>query len=532
MLGLRLRIGVVRLLAAVAIALFGLSGLFADASLRPARAQETMAEFRETLGAYGRWIEHPRWGAVWVPAGIPVDWRPYRLGHWVYTDEWGWYWVADEEWGWIAYHYGRWVFDRDLGLGWIWVPGTEWSPAWVTWRQGEEAVGWAPMPPEEIYVSVRDEPDFWLFVRAPDIIAPSLAVVILPAPQAILYVRQTVIINQTVIIRQNNTVIVANPGVPPSFVAAKIGRPIQTVSVQPHVVTGTVGVSGAIVGAPPRGAPVREVIKPQPKLIQPAATLSPPTPFHPGQPPKLGPDAPNALKRANLAPSGPAGPGGPVTQGAQPGSGKPLPAISSRTPGAGPSNLKPPSGNLQTGPRSNQQTGPANVPSGSPPKSKTATQTPSGSQLPAGNQPSPKQLHPQTGPANVGPQGPPSKPLAKHTPPNQPQPNLQRTQPPPHPQPNAITRQPPPVQRSAPTPPPQSAIVHQPPPPVQRSAPPPPQSAVVHQPPPPVQRSAPTPPPQSAVVHQPPPPPQRSASPPPPQHQQKCQTINGQQVCR
>ncbi len=300
MLGLRLRSGVVRLLAAVAIALFGLSGLFADASLRPARAQETMAEFRETLGAYGRWIEHPRWGAVWVPAGIPVDWRPYRLGHWVYTDEWGWYWVADEEWGWIAYHYGRWVFDRDLGLGWIWVPGTEWSPAWVTWRQGEEAVGWAPMPPEEIYVSVRDEPDFWLFVRAPDIIAPSLAVVILPAPQAILYVRQTVIINQTVIIRQNNTVIVANPGVPPSFVAAKIGRPIQTVSVQPHVVTGTVGVSGAIVGAPPRGAPVREVIKPQPKLIQPAGR-----PTGVGQAPagdlvphaRRGPEQPQAAER-------------------------------------------------------------------------------------------------------------------------------------------------------------------------------------------------------------------------------------------
>ena len=241
MFGFQIRGGVARLLAAAAIALFGLSGLFADASLRPVQAQEMMGEFRETLGAYGRWIEHPRWGAVWVPADMPVDWRPYRSGHWVYTDEWGWYWVADEEWGWIAYHYGRWMFDRDLGLGWVWVPGTEWSPAWVTWRRGEETIGWAPMPPEEIYVSVQDEPDFWLFVRAPDIIAPALVVVILPAPQAILYVRQTVIINQTVIIRENNRVICANPGVPPSFVAAKVGRPIQTVSVEPRVVNGTVG---------------------------------------------------------------------------------------------------------------------------------------------------------------------------------------------------------------------------------------------------------------------------------------------------
>jgi hypothetical protein len=486
MFGFQFRSSLARLLAAAAIALVGLSGLFADASLRPARAQEMMAEFRETLGAYGRWIEHPRWGAVWVPADIPVDWRPYRLGHWVYTDEWGWYWVADEEWGWIAYHYGRWMFDRDLGLGWVWVPGTEWSPAWVTWRRGEETVGWAPMPPEEIYVSVQDEPDFWLFVRAPDLIAPSLAVVILPAPQAILYVRQTVIINQTVIIRENNRVICANPGVPPSFVAAKIGRPIQTVSVQPHVVNGTVGVSGAIVGGPGRGGPVHEVIKPQAKLIQPAANIPPPTPFHPGQPPKLGPDAPDALKRANLTPSGPTGPGGPGVQGGQPGPGKPSPAISSRTPGPPPSNLKPPSGNLQTGPKPNP-TGPANLGApGSPPKPKTATQTPSGNQPAGANQPPPR-LHPQTGPANVGPQGPSSKPLATHTSPNQP---------PPQPQSNAVINQGSPPKPAGPRPPP-----------------PPPQSAVVHQPPPP-------------------PSPQRSASPPPPQHQQKCQTINGQQVCK
>jgi hypothetical protein len=513
MFGFQFRSGVARLLAAAAIALFGLSGLFADASLRPAAAQEMMVEFRESLGAYGRWIEHPRWGAVWVPADIQADWRPYRSGHWVYTDEWGWYWVADEEWGWIAYHYGRWVFDRDLGLGWVWVPGTEWSPAWVSWRRGEEAIGWAPMPPDEIYVSVQDEPDFWLFVRAPDIIAPSLAVVILPAPQAILYVRQTVIINQTVIIRENNRVICANPGVPPSFVAAKIGHPIQTVSVQPHVVNGTLGVTGAVVRGPGRGGAEREVIKPQPKLIQPAANIPPPTPFRPGQRPNLGPDAPNALKRANLAPSGPTGPGGVGLQGGQPGPGKPSPAITSRTPGTVPGNLKPPSGavqtgpkphqptgNLQTGPKPHQPTGPANL--GGPastPKPKTAIQTPSGNEPPGVNQP-PRRLHPQTGPANVGPQGPSSQPLST-TRTNQPPPNFQRNQPPagnlnqppPHPQSNAVINPGTPLKPPGPRPP--------------------------------------SPPPQSAIVHQPQPP-QRSVSPPPQQHQQKCQIINGQQVCK
>jgi len=548
MLGFKCRL--VHLLAAAAIALFGLSGFLADAALRPAQAQEMMVEFRETLGAYGRWVEHPRWGAVWVPDGTPADWRPYRLGHWVYTDEWGWYWVADEEWGWIAYHYGRWLFDRDLGLGWIWVPGTEWSPAWVTWRRGEEMVGWAPMPPEEIYVAVQDEPDFWLFVRAPDIIAPSLAIVILPAPQAILYVRQTVIINQTVIIRQNNTVIVANPGVPPSFVAAKIGRPIQTVSVQPHVLRGTAGVTGAIVGAPPRGAPIREVIRPESKLIQPAAHVPPPTPFRPGQHPNLGPDAPNALKRANLAPTGPAGPsgaGGAAGTGApgvQPGLGKPSPAISSRTPGTGPNNLKPPSGNLQTGPRPNQPTGPANVGPTGQPKPRTSIQPP-GSNLPGASTQPPPRAHPQTGPGNLGPQGPSSKPLATHTPSNQPPPNLQRVQPPPSASrqpPPSVSRQPPPGNLNQPPPHPQSNAISRPPPGpapqsnvISRPPPgPPPQSnpTINRGPPPSPPAQRPQPPPQSAVVNQPPPAPPRSASPPPQQHQQKCQIVNGQQVCR
>jgi hypothetical protein len=260
-----------RLLAAIAMVAFAVIGILADGSLWFARAQDEMSvEFREPLGGHGRWINHPRWGEVWIPAAMPGDWQPYRWGHWVYTDEWGWYWVADEEWGWITYHYGRWVLDRDFGLGWIWVPGSEWSPAWVSWRQGDEVIGWAPMPPDEIYIDVQDDPDFWLFVRAPDIIAPAIAVVVLPSPQAVVFVHQTVIINQTAVVQGNNRVIVANPGVPPSFVAAKIGRPIQTVSVQPYVIHGTVGVAGAIVGGPPDGAPLHEVIKPRAKLIQPA----------------------------------------------------------------------------------------------------------------------------------------------------------------------------------------------------------------------------------------------------------------------
>ena len=79
-------------------------------------------EFRTALEHYGDWQRDPRYGDVWVPADCARDWRPYDNGHWVYTDDWGWYWVSEatpkQDWGWVTYHYGRWVYDNDgLVLG-------------------------------------------------------------------------------------------------------------------------------------------------------------------------------------------------------------------------------------------------------------------------------------------------------------------------------------------------------------------------------------------------------------------------------
>ena len=36
-----------------------------------------------------------------------------------------------------------------FALGWAWVPGYNWGPAWVCWRhaEGEGYCGWAPLPP-------------------------------------------------------------------------------------------------------------------------------------------------------------------------------------------------------------------------------------------------------------------------------------------------------------------------------------------------------------------------------------------------
>jgi hypothetical protein len=54
--------------------------------------------------------------------------------------------MSEEPFGWATFHYGRWT--RLRNIGWIWVPGDEWAPAWVSWRKSNDYIGWAPLPPE------------------------------------------------------------------------------------------------------------------------------------------------------------------------------------------------------------------------------------------------------------------------------------------------------------------------------------------------------------------------------------------------
>lgn len=101
--------------------------------------------FYDNLGPEGNWIELAGYGYCWQPdvaVGNPY-WRPYADGYWAFTDV-GWTWVSYEDFGWATYHYGRWL--RLRGRGWVWVPGRIWGPAWVSWRVGNDFVGWAPIP--------------------------------------------------------------------------------------------------------------------------------------------------------------------------------------------------------------------------------------------------------------------------------------------------------------------------------------------------------------------------------------------------
>jgi len=114
--------------------------------------------FNAPLSSYGDWVVVANHGRVWRPR-VAAGWRPYYYGRWEWTNE-GWLWVSDEPWGWAAYHYGRWT--HDPYYGWIWVPGYEWAPAWVSWRYSGDAIGWAPLAPGfSLYVSTYPFIDFW-----------------------------------------------------------------------------------------------------------------------------------------------------------------------------------------------------------------------------------------------------------------------------------------------------------------------------------------------------------------------------------
>lgn len=110
-----------------------------------AREPVSIDFFYDNLEPYGAWREVGDYGYCWQPRDVDRDWRPYSDGRWLYSDA-GWTWDSDEPYSWAVYHYGRWANVDDVG--WVWIPGTEWGPGWVSWRHSSEYVGWAPLPPE------------------------------------------------------------------------------------------------------------------------------------------------------------------------------------------------------------------------------------------------------------------------------------------------------------------------------------------------------------------------------------------------
>lgn len=287
-------------LGAAVVSTISIAGLWPQSA---AQAQYVVAaEFRIALSPHGRWLHHSSWGEVWTPDPVPSDWRPYTRGRWLYTEEWGWYWqTADEEaaWGWVTNHYGRWVHDHDLG--WLWVPGEDWGPAWVDWRHGSDYVGWAPLPPDNIFVGYRDDPLYWSFVRPRYLLAPRLFVYFAPRRDRSVILRRTVIVNRTVIVDrdrqgdrnrdharnpdrgrnpdnnrdQGRARHAVNPGVDPGIIAKAIGKPIRAAKIEPAVLRGT-KVEGTREVDAGQGKRARATVRETNTVIRPADNVGAP----------------------------------------------------------------------------------------------------------------------------------------------------------------------------------------------------------------------------------------------------------------
>jgi hypothetical protein len=51
------------------------------------------------------------------------DWQPYSVGHWVYSDDYGWYWISGDEGQSGLDCVSLWSVVNVDAYGWAWVPG-------------------------------------------------------------------------------------------------------------------------------------------------------------------------------------------------------------------------------------------------------------------------------------------------------------------------------------------------------------------------------------------------------------------------
>ena len=251
----------------------------------------------EDLDASGTWRTDPSYGNVWTPTRVSAGWTPYRDGHWVWVDPWGWTWIDDAPWGFAVSHYGRWTHIRGV---WGWVPGPRrepavYAPALVAFVGGSHfqasisiggtspaAVGWFPLAPREVY-----RPAYPVGRRYFDRVNRSNAVI---APTTITNVYNTTRITNTTI---NNTtqvtqVVYANQRVSGAVVAVPAQAFVESRSVARAAMPLTREAAIAAVAAPVAGvAPVRQslhgraerqAVKPPVRERKVVARTAPPPP--------------------------------------------------------------------------------------------------------------------------------------------------------------------------------------------------------------------------------------------------------------
>jgi hypothetical protein len=256
--------------------LFLFAAVVAIGALNPAhaRAQVSVSFFYDNLSPYGEWVNDPDYGYCWHPTNVDENWAPYTDGYWAYTDQ-GWTWVSYEDYGGIVYHYGRWAHLEDEG--WVWVPGYQWAPAWVSWRSNDDYVGWAPLPPEARFragfgfgggVDAQFDigPRFYSFVGVGDFGAPALGQVIVNRERNVTIINKTT--NITNITTYNSNVYNGGPNY--AKIAARSTRPVPTLKL---VRQGSVGGAHGRTLARQQG---NQLLVLAPKVTAPASGKLPP----------------------------------------------------------------------------------------------------------------------------------------------------------------------------------------------------------------------------------------------------------------
>lgn len=293
-----------------------LIGIPAQKALAQPGVEVSFQTFYDDLAPYGQWIDDPQYGYVWVP-DVDADFRPYYTdGQWVMTD-YGNTWVSNYPWGWAAFHYGRWTYDDYYG--WIWIPGSEWGPAWVNWREGYGYYGWAPLGPGVVigayYGNYYCPDDWWVFLPPQYLYRPRYYGYWHGPRDNRNIIRNTTIINNTFINHTRNVTYVTGPRA--DDVQRLTNRPVTTYHLSAMNTPGRARISNGSVSmfrplevskAAPNGArpaPPRVVNTPQP-IGRPqavGANSGQPAPFHRGEAPRPAPQQIQPQQSQQQAPS-------------------------------------------------------------------------------------------------------------------------------------------------------------------------------------------------------------------------------------
>jgi hypothetical protein len=204
----------------------------------PPMALPDYSLFYDRLAPFGRWFEVNGYGYCWRPTITVAGWRPYVDGCWVWSSL-GWAWQSNEPFGWATYHYGRWV--NLARYGWIWVPGSDWAPAWVAWRQSRDCVGWAPLPPEQgVFSGVYRDcdsryglgPSSYTFINTTQFVSPTYINIYAPVARQTTIFQHSVNVTQIVPSHSRGHAFVHQGGPPRAQMEQACGHPVPQRQVQ------------------------------------------------------------------------------------------------------------------------------------------------------------------------------------------------------------------------------------------------------------------------------------------------------------